>query len=238
VPAAAERPPACFFPPLIPAYSSGVSCRAVPSWAAAHYREKNEGRRSPGTNGYFAEDHHGTLKEVAAMFSWSRGEMWLAVVVSALIVAGALGHLWLTHARLQGASVVVYASEGPAQGPAADERAEARPDEEAGGAPEGLAKQRLAAPGGAGGTTEAGGAAAAPGVAGGTVSGAVDTRININTATVAELQRLPGIGPALAARIVAYREAWGPFRRIEDLLEVPGIGQRRFEQIKDLIKVE
>lgn len=172
------------------------------------------------------------------MFSWSRGEMWLAVIVSALIVAGALGHLWLTHARLQGASVVVYASEGPAQGPAADERAEARPDEEAGGAPEGLAKQRLAAPGGAGGTTEAGGAAAAPGVAGGTVSGAVDTRININTATVAELQRLPGIGPALAARIVAYREAWGPFRRIEDLLEVPGIGQRRFEQIKDLIKVE
>nr|MBO2472111.1 hypothetical protein [Bacillota bacterium] len=96
----------------------------------------------------------------------------------------------------------------------------------------------MAAPGGAGGTTEAGGAAAAPGVAGGTVSGAVDTRININTATVAELQRLPGIGPALAARIVAYREAWGPFRRIEDLLEVPGIGQRRFEQIKDLIKVE
>ena len=67
---------------------------------------------------------------------------------------------------------------------------------------------------------------------------AADTRININTAQPAELQRLPGIGPALAARIVEYREAWGPFSSVEDIMEVPGIGPRKFEDIKDLIKVD
>ena len=61
--------------------------------------------------------------------------------------------------------------------------------------------------------------------------------ININTATQAELESLPGIGPALAQQIIAYRKAHGPFATIEDIIDVPGIGPKTFEKIKDLITV-
>jgi competence ComEA-like helix-hairpin-helix protein len=60
-------------------------------------------------------------------------------------------------------------------------------------------------------------------------------RLNINTATNAELAQLPGIGPQLAARIIAQRERYGPFRRVEHLLIVPGISERRFAQIRPLV---
>lgn len=63
-------------------------------------------------------------------------------------------------------------------------------------------------------------------------------KININTASAKELEELPGIGPALANRIVSYRETNGPFKSIEDLKKVSGIGEKRFEAIKDLIVVE
>ncbi len=56
--------------------------------------------------------------------------------------------------------------------------------------------------------------------------------IDPNTATAAELERLPGIGPVLAQNIIDYREAYGPFTRAEDLLKVPGIGEARLEQIR------
>lgn len=59
--------------------------------------------------------------------------------------------------------------------------------------------------------------------------------ININTADAPELDRLPGIGPALAQEIVRYREANGPFAQIEDLLNVPGIGPAKLAQVRDLI---
>ncbi|MCC6445587.1 MAG: ComEA family DNA-binding protein [Armatimonadetes bacterium] len=62
-------------------------------------------------------------------------------------------------------------------------------------------------------------------------------QVNINTAGSEELQRLPGIGPAIAGRILDYRKANGPFRRIEDLQEVKGIGPKKFAKMKDLIKV-
>lgn len=61
--------------------------------------------------------------------------------------------------------------------------------------------------------------------------------ININTATAKELEELPGIGPTLAGRIVSYREQKGPFRTKEDIMNVSGIGEGRFSQIKDLITV-
>lgn len=61
--------------------------------------------------------------------------------------------------------------------------------------------------------------------------------VNINTATVAELETLPGIGPSLAERIVAHREANGPFGSIEAILEVTGIGEAKLEAIRDLIAV-
>lgn len=61
--------------------------------------------------------------------------------------------------------------------------------------------------------------------------------ININTATPEELDELPGIGPAIAQRIVDYRTANGPFATIEEIKLVSGIGDKLFEKIKALITV-
>ena len=64
-----------------------------------------------------------------------------------------------------------------------------------------------------------------------------DGKININTATKSELMDLPGIGNVLASRIVDYREQHGDFSRIEDIRNVSGIGEKRFEAIQDKITV-
>jgi competence protein ComEA len=61
--------------------------------------------------------------------------------------------------------------------------------------------------------------------------------ININTATLEELDALPYIGQVRASEIIAYRQAHGPFKRIEDILKVYGITQEIFDRIKDLITV-
>ncbi|MHB1420800.1 MAG: ComEA family DNA-binding protein [Bacillota bacterium] len=77
-------------------------------------------------------------------------------------------------------------------------------------------------------------------VGGGTASaqGDISGAININLATVDELdQGLPGIGKVLAQRIVDYRQQNGPFRSIEEITSVSGIGDAKFGQIKDLISV-
>jgi len=62
--------------------------------------------------------------------------------------------------------------------------------------------------------------------------------VNINQATVAELQRLPDIGQVTAERIVAYRTENGPFRSSADLVKVKGVGQKKLEKLKDYIVVE
>lgn len=61
--------------------------------------------------------------------------------------------------------------------------------------------------------------------------------ININTASLGELESLPGIGPTLAQRIIEYRVTHGPFTTIEAIQDVAGIGPARYEQIKNLISV-
>lgn len=61
--------------------------------------------------------------------------------------------------------------------------------------------------------------------------------VNINTASKDELISLPQIGPSLAQAIIDYREQYGPFQRIEDIQNVPGIGPGIFEKLKDLITV-
>jgi len=63
-----------------------------------------------------------------------------------------------------------------------------------------------------------------------------DGLISLNRATSAELQELPGVGPVLAERIIAFRESGGTFDTVEDLLEVPGIGETRLASIRDLIR--
>ncbi len=64
------------------------------------------------------------------------------------------------------------------------------------------------------------------------------TPFSINRASREELEKLPGIGPALAARIIEHRERHGPFRRVEHLLIVRGISERRFREIRALITAE
>lgn len=64
-----------------------------------------------------------------------------------------------------------------------------------------------------------------------------DGLININVATVEDLQKLPGIGESLAERIVMYRTQNGKFNSIEDIKNVTGIGENKFANIKDLIKI-
>jgi competence protein ComEA len=59
--------------------------------------------------------------------------------------------------------------------------------------------------------------------------------VAVNRAGVTELETLPGVGPVLAERIVAYRDQNGPFSRVEDLLHVPGIGESKLAAIRDLI---
>lgn len=61
--------------------------------------------------------------------------------------------------------------------------------------------------------------------------------LDINTADADQLQALPGIGPVLARRIVAYREENGPFTQLQQLMQVQGIGQNRMEQILDYITI-
>jgi competence ComEA-like helix-hairpin-helix protein len=63
-------------------------------------------------------------------------------------------------------------------------------------------------------------------------------RINVNTASAGELETLPGIGRALAERIIEHREKFGPFRRPEHLIIVRGISDKRFRALRDLVTVE
>lgn len=65
-----------------------------------------------------------------------------------------------------------------------------------------------------------------------------DGIVNINTASVAELDRLPGIGPALASAIVQYRDVNGRFQSISDIQRVKGIGKKKYANIKNLIRTE
>jgi len=62
-------------------------------------------------------------------------------------------------------------------------------------------------------------------------------KVNINTAAVDDLVTLPGIGKSYAQRIVEHRDKNGPFKKVEDLLNVRGIGEKTFERIRDRITV-
>ena len=61
--------------------------------------------------------------------------------------------------------------------------------------------------------------------------------INLNTATAADLEKLPGVGPAVAARIIEHRQKNGPFKKIEDLMTIRGIGEKTFLRLKPLVTI-
>jgi competence protein ComEA len=65
----------------------------------------------------------------------------------------------------------------------------------------------------------------------------IDGKININVASLSTLQELSGVGPAIAGRIVDYRETKGPYKTIADIKNVKGIGEKTYEKLKDLITV-
>ncbi len=75
---------------------------------------------------------------------------------------------------------------------------------------------------------------AAPGAGSGSSSG---SPVNLNTADAAALETLPRVGPALAARIIDWRSVNGRFASVEQLLDVSGIGQKTFEQLRELVTV-
>lgn len=77
------------------------------------------------------------------------------------------------------------------------------------------------------------GAPAAPGTAAAEQGG----KLNLNTATAAQLDKLPGVGPVLAERIVAYRDSKGGFRSVGELRQVDGIGDAKYAELKDLVVV-
>ncbi|MDE0144336.1 MAG: helix-hairpin-helix domain-containing protein [Nitrospira sp.] len=66
---------------------------------------------------------------------------------------------------------------------------------------------------------------------------AADSQVDLNTSTVKELQQLPGIGKGLAKRIVDYRTANGPFKTVEDLIRVKGVGKKTFARMQDRLTV-
>lgn len=81
--------------------------------------------------------------------------------------------------------------------------------------------------------TKAGAEKAGAGAAAGAISGPV----NINTASAEELAKLPGIGPKIAEEIVSYRKNHGPFKTTRDITNVKGVGDKKYEAIKDKITV-
>jgi comEA protein len=66
---------------------------------------------------------------------------------------------------------------------------------------------------------------------------ATQPSLNLNTATLAQLETLPGVGPSLAGRIIEYRQKNGPFKKVEELMNIRGIGEKNFLRLKPLVTV-
>ena len=69
------------------------------------------------------------------------------------------------------------------------------------------------------------------------VASAATPPLNLNSATAADLEKLPGIGAAMATRILEYRQKSGGFKKVEELMNIQGIGERNFLKLKPLVTV-
>ncbi len=107
----------------------------------------------------------------------------------------------------------------------------------AAGAGGGGAGAGAGSPAAAGTGSPVGAGGGAVGSAGGGAVGAPAAPINLNTATLEQLDTLDGVGPGIAQRILDYREEHGGFRRVEELAEVPGIGDKRLATLTPLVTV-
>lgn len=87
----------------------------------------------------------------------------------------------------------------------------------------------------ASGGAATGGSAAGGGAAGAGAASGGEAKVDLNTATVAQLDSLPGIGPVLAQRIFDHRRERGPFRKVLDLRQVEGIGPKKFDQLRSRV---
>jgi len=65
----------------------------------------------------------------------------------------------------------------------------------------------------------------------------VQAVVNLNTATAAQLETLPGVGPKLAVRIIEHRQKNGAFKKVEELMNIKGIGEKAFLKLKPLVTV-
>ena len=70
-----------------------------------------------------------------------------------------------------------------------------------------------------------------------TVTATATAPVNLNTATVEQLATIPGVGPRMAERIIDYRQKNGGFKKVEDLMNVSGVGEKSFLKMKPLITV-
>jgi competence protein ComEA len=69
------------------------------------------------------------------------------------------------------------------------------------------------------------------------ISEGSEGKLHLNAATAAELDALPGVGPVIAQRIVTFRDENGPFGSVDDLLDVPGIGEAKLADLRDRVQV-
>lgn len=67
--------------------------------------------------------------------------------------------------------------------------------------------------------------------------GAPTQAVNVNSGTVTQFEALPGIGPSMAQRIVTYREKNGPFKKLEDLMNIQGIGEKSFLKLRPFLTI-
>jgi competence protein ComEA len=77
----------------------------------------------------------------------------------------------------------------------------------------------------------------APGTTPNPSTGPAEAPVNLNTASLGQLDALPGVGPVLAQRILDYRTQNGPFTTIDQLQEVPGVGPKKFDSLKPHVRV-